>query len=219
MGMAEYKDITELKKQIADFKKAVYSANGSYLTGYVCALSAVEGMIAGLPSIDVTEVERKPIYGYEGLYEVDKFGRVFGVDRTTTVTDHGRCYVKPICGKQMKQSLHTKGYKTVTLTKDGKSKTVFVHRIVAEAFIWNPQDLPMVNHKDEDKTNNFVDNLEWCSASYNRTYGKGTEKQARKLRGRKHTEEHKQKISNSLKKHYAEKDDFCSYGERKDNET
>ena len=168
---------------------------------------------------DVVLVVRKPVRGYEEQYVVDQFGRVYGVDRTTTVLDNGRIYEKPIEGKQMKQSLHTKGYKTVCLTKDGKSKTHFVHRIVAEAFIDNPNNLPMVNHKDEDKTNNFVENLEWCSASYNRTYGKGTDKQARKLRGRKHTEEHKQKISDSLKKHYAEKDDFCSYGERKDNES
>jgi hypothetical protein len=167
---------------------------------------------------DVVPVVRKPVRGYEEQYVVDQFGRVYGVYRTTTVQDNGRIYEKPIAGKQMKQSMHPKGYKTVTLTKDGKTKTVYVHRIVAEAFIDNPNNLPMVNHKDEDKTNNFVENLEWCSASYNRTYGKGTEKQARKLRGRKHTEEHKQKISNSLKKHYAEKDDFCSYGERKDNE-
>jgi hypothetical protein len=60
MGMAEYKDITELKKQIADFKKAVHSPNGDYLTGYVCALSATEGIIAGLPDADVVEV----VHGY-----------------------------------------------------------------------------------------------------------------------------------------------------------
>ena len=58
MWMDEYKDITELKKQIADFKKAVHSPNGDYLTGYVCALSATEGIIAGLPDADVVEVVR-----------------------------------------------------------------------------------------------------------------------------------------------------------------
>jgi hypothetical protein len=130
---------------------------------------------------------------------------VFGVDRTTTVLDNGRIYKKPISGKQMKQSLHTKGYKTVTLTKDGKSKTTFVHRIVAEAFIENPYNLPMVNHKDEDKTNNFAENLEWCTASYNRTYGKAVEKHAKTLRGKKHTEAHKQKIAESVKRYYGER--------------
>ncbi len=169
----------------------------------------------GQPTVDAVEVVRKPVRGYEGHYVVDQFGRVFGVNRTTMVQDNGRIYEKPIAGKQMKQSVHTAGYKTVTLTKDGKSKTVFVHRIVAEAFIDNPDNLPMVNHRDEDKTNNFAENLEWCSASYNRTYGKAVEKHAKTLRGKKHTEEHKRKISESLKNHHAEKKDFCSYGERR----
>jgi hypothetical protein len=105
--------------------------------------------------------------------------------------------------------MHSKGYKTVSLTKDGKTKGMFVHRIVAEAFIPNEENLPMVNHKDEDKTNNFVENLEWCTASYNRTYGNAVEKHAKKLRGKKHTVEHKAKISMSMKKH------FCGYGERR----
>lgn len=161
--------------------------------------------IRNAPTVDAVPVVRKPVRGYEEQYMVDQFGRVYGVDRITTVLDNERVYEKPISGKQMKQSLHTKGYKTVTLTKDGKTKTVYVHRIVAEAFIENPNNLPMVNHKDEDKTNNFVENLEWCSASYNRTYGKGAEKQAKQLRGKKHTEEHKQKISNSLKRYYGER--------------
>lgn len=176
--------------------------------------------IAGQPAVDAVEVVRKPVRGYEGHYVVDQFGRVYGVDRISTVQDNGRIYDKPIAGKQMKQSLHTKGYKTVTLTKDGKSKTRFVHRLVAEAFIDNPDNLPMVNHKDEDKTNNFAENLEWCTASYNRTYGKAVEKHAKTLRGKKHTEEHKQKISESMCKHFSKmrEDDFCSCGERREGE-
>ena len=157
------------------------------------------------PTVDAVEVVRKPVRGYEGQYVVDQFGRVYGVDRTTTVLDNGRIYEKPISGKQMKQSLHTAGYKTVTLTKDGKSKTHFVHRLVAEAFIENPEGLPVVNHKDEDKTNNFAENLEWCSVSYNRTYGKAVERHAKTLRGKKHTEEHKQKIAESMKAYHGER--------------
>lgn len=148
--------------------------------------SAVPTMdILTAPTVDAVEVVRKPVRGYENSYVVDQFGRVYGIDRTITVLDGCRIYEKSIAGKQLKQSLHTKGYKTVTLTKDGKSKTCFVHRLVAEAFIENQDNLPMVNHKDEDKTNNFVENLEWCTALYNNTYGNKTERQANKIRGRK----------------------------------
>jgi hypothetical protein len=161
-------------------------------------------------SADVVEVVRKSVNGYEGYYEVDQFGRVYSVGRIIPVNDNGRNYSKQLQAKQMKQSVNTNGYKIVSLTKDGKTKNLYVHRLVAEAFVQNEDELPMVNHKDEDKTNNFAENLEWCNASYNRTYGKAVEKQAKKLRGKKHTEEHKAKISESLKKHY------CGYGERKE---
>lgn len=162
-------------------------------------------MIEDLPSAEVVEVVRKPIKGYEGYYEVDQFGRVYSVDRLIPVDDNGRQYNKVLRGKQMKQNMHSKGYKVVSLTKDGKTKTVFVHRIVAEAFIRNEDNLPMINHKDEDKTNNFVENLEWCTAKYNRSYGKAIEKHAKAIKGRKHTEEHNQKISEGVKRSYGER--------------
>lgn len=185
-------------------------------------------LMVDAPAIDAVEVVRKPISGYEGYYEVDQFGRVYSVDRVVTVEDNGRVYDKPLKGKQLKQSLHTKGYKTVALTKNGKTKTVFVHRIVAEAFIDNSDNLPFINHKDEDKTNNFVENLEWCTNEYNLKYGTARERQAKSLKGRKHTEKEKAKISASMKKYrdreraekgYCDngkhKTDFCSCGVRK----
>jgi hypothetical protein len=206
--MSRYIDAMDIAKQIADFKKSITSPNSDYMTGYICALSVTEGMIANAmiaSTADVVEVVRNPVKGYEGYYEVDQFGRVYSVDRLVLVDDNGRQYNKALGGKQMKQNVHSKGYKVVSLTKDGKTKTVFVHRIVAEAFISNPNNLPMVNHKDEDKTNNFAENLEWCTAKYNRSYGKAIEKQAKKIRGRKHTEEHKQKISEGVKRSYGER--------------
>ena len=179
-------------------------------------------LIADTPTVEnVEQVVRKPVKGYEGYYEVDQFGRVFGLERIIKVNDNGRNYEKPIAGKQLKQSMHTKGYKTVSLTKDGKTKTLFVHRLVAEAFIPNVDNLPMVNHKDEDKTNNFVENLEWCTNDYNINYGTARRRQAKKIRGIPHTDEHKKKISESMKA-YREKEKaengYCynGRGERKD---
>ena len=71
----------------------------------------------------------------------------------------------------MAQSKDKDGYLIVGLYRDGKCKTVRVHRIVAKAFIDNPHNLPEINHIDEDKTNNHVENLEWCTTAYNLTYG------------------------------------------------
>ena len=214
------------------------------------------GEVENIPAADVVKVVRKPIKGYEGYYEVDQFGRVFSVDRVISVDDNGRKYEKSLAGKQMKQSMHDKGYKTVSLTRDGKTKTVFVHRLVAEAFIKNPDSLPMVNHKDEDKTNNFVENLEWCTNDYNLSYGTARQRQARKIRGRE-SEKRVAVIQRSLSGEFINRhpsithaaksvnsrpqaisavcngkrsvhrgykwefdpDDFCSYGERKNDAT
>ena len=162
----------------------------------------IQQLIADTPTIDAVPVVRKPVPGYEGYYEVDNLGRVFSVDRIIRVNDNGRIYDKPVHGVLLKQTNHSQGYKTVALTKNGKTKQEYVHRIVASTFIPNPDNLPVVNHKDEDKTNNFVDNLEWCTVSYNNTYGEKTKKQAEKIRGIPHKDDHKEKISNSLKEYY-----------------
>jgi len=151
---------------------------------------------------DLVRVVRKPIKGYEGYYKVDQFGRVFSDDRVIHVFDNGREYDKFIPGKQMKQTMHSHGYKTVALTKDGNTKQMYVHRLVAQAFIDNPNNLPFINHKDEDKTNNFADNLEWCTNKYNVNYGKAKERRRKKIIGVPHTEEHKRKISESVKEYY-----------------
>lgn len=206
--MAEYIDREHVVSTIEEVWNRKYARCG--FQPLVDCYRMLMKRLKNAPAADVVEVVRKPVKGYEGYYEVDLFGRVYSIDRVISVNDNGRKYEKPLKAKQMKQSMHTKGYKTVALTKDGKTTTMFVHRIVAEAFIPNDDNLPMVNHKDEDKTNNFVENLEWCTASYNRTYGNSVEKHAKKLRGKRHTEEHKAKISVSMKNH------FCSYGERKE---
>lgn len=151
---------------------------------YIDALKDVELNVMALPTVDAVPVVRKPIKGYEGYYEVDCFGRVYSLDRTISVNDNGRMYDKPVIGRVMGQTVKSNGYKCVSLTKDGESKAFYVHRLVADAFIPNPDDLPMVNHKDEDKSNNFVENLEWCTNEYNINYGTGKERRAKKIRGR-----------------------------------
>lgn len=106
---------------------------------------------------------------YENMYQVSNIGRVRSVDRDVY------CEVSPnklqhIFGKVLKQGINQKGYPIVYLSKDGKQKTITVHRLVAKAFIENPLSLPQVNHKDGCKTNNYVGNLEWCDNSYNQKH-------------------------------------------------
>lgn len=97
-----------------------------------------------------------PVIGYEGLYEVSDKGNVRSLFRYK---------------KQLKPSKGNNGYLSVELFKGKQGKRVSIHRLVATAFISNPQNLPQVNHKDENKHNNCVENLEWCSAKYNMVYG------------------------------------------------
>ena len=79
-------------------------------------------------------------------------------------------------GVDLKPIKNRYGYMYVNLRKDGVTKQQYIHRLVAQAFIPNPNNLPEVNHKDEDKTNNNVKNLEWCDRKYNINYGTRTAK-------------------------------------------
>lgn len=97
----------------------------------------------------------KDIEGYEGLYQVSNEGRVKSVRRNVILTP----------------SSNGIGYLHVVLSIDGKQKTFYVHRLVAEAFIPNLDNLPEINHKDENKANNSTENLEWCHHKYNSNYG------------------------------------------------
>lgn len=121
----------------------------------------------------------KDVVGYEGLYQVSNLGRVKSLPR------------RIMCGwadfiskeKIISQANHRQGYKIVCFHRNGKQKTYKVHRLVAEAFIPNHKKYKCINHKDENKSNNVVSNLEWCNHSYNNNYGTRNEK-VRKVNGK-----------------------------------
>lgn len=110
----------------------------------------------------------KPIKNYENLYSISNLGRVRSKDRQRLGVGGS---IRNCKGKILKANPNQSGHLLVNLyDEEGKSKKALVHRLVAEAFISNPENLPCVNHIDENKLNNCVDNLEWCTITYNNTY-------------------------------------------------
>lgn len=105
----------------------------------------------------------KDIPQYEGMYQISNLGRIKSFRRSTKHYWQDEYILKP--------SIANNGYCQVTLYRDAVRKKFLVHRLVAEAFIPNPGNLPQVNHKDENPLNNAASNLEWCTAEYNNAYG------------------------------------------------
>ena len=101
----------------------------------------------------------KDIEGYPN-YQISTMGRVRSLGNNKTRKE-----------KILKSCKLNNGYLIVNLYKEGKVKKHTIHRLVAQTFLDNPNNLPEVNHKDEDKTNNRVENLEWCTQQYNTNYG------------------------------------------------
>lgn len=100
----------------------------------------------------------KDIEGYDGAYKINRYGVVISF----------RQYKQ---GKRITQSVNKCGYVTVSLYKEGKLKTYTKHRLLAKAFVSNPYNHPCVNHIDENKQNNHISNLEWCTHKYNTNHG------------------------------------------------
>ena len=163
----------------------------------------------------VMEIFRK-IDGYQ-YYEVSNLGRVRSLDHYVEGKDGVTKFFK---GRLLRSSLAGEGYPSVMLTQNGVQKRITIHRLVAKAFIPNPSNLPCVNHKNEVKTDNIVENLEWCDYEYNNNYGtkperlsksmigrpawnkgkKMSEEQKAKLRGRIFSEEHIKHLCESARK-------------------
>ena len=113
---------------------------------------------------ELAKEEWRDIPGYEGIYLVSNLGRIKSQPR------HGT----KVGIRKLRKHI---GYWGINLTKDGITKHYLVHRLVALAFISNPQNLPCINHKDESRDNNRVENLEWCTHKYNLTYGTARKRQ------------------------------------------
>lgn len=111
----------------------------------------------------------KPVKGYAGIYEISNLGRVKSISRIIERKDGNTRVTED---RIILPFLTKCGYHQIVLCKDGVRKKHYIHRLVANAFLPNLNNLPIINHKDENKLNNRVDNLEWCSAYYNTRYGK-----------------------------------------------
>lgn len=108
----------------------------------------------------------KDVKDYEGLYAITSCGRVWSYKRQAFLTP----------------TQNTNGYWKVQLSKNGKTKNFLVHRLVAEAYIPNPDNLPIVNHMNENINTNHINNLEWCTYKYNSNYGTHLQKIRKKVK-------------------------------------
>lgn len=111
----------------------------------------------------IPEGNFKPLPEYEDCYLISDTGLVWSIKKQ----------------KFLKPQITRDGYLTVNLCKNGTEKVRKIHRLVALTFIPNPDKLPQINHKDENKKNNCVDNLEWCTMKYNNNYGTHNERLAK----------------------------------------
>lgn len=120
----------------------------------------------------------KDVEGYEGLYKVSNRGEIYSLYKH----------------KMLRWKINNRKYRSVGLYKNGKIKYLLVHRLVAFHFVPNPDGLPQVNHKDENKDNNFADNLEWCTNHYNALYGTRVERTTTNRSYRQSRERMKRKV-------------------------
>lgn len=107
----------------------------------------------------------KAIKGYEGIYEVNELGQVRSIDR---MVEHKNRKIINYKGKELKPDINKGGYANVRLSKNGIIKNMKVHRLVAETFLSNPNNLPEVHHKNHDRRDNRVENLQWVTRTEQR---------------------------------------------------
>lgn len=123
----------------------------------------------------------KSIKGFNGKYWVSDEGEVRSIDRLVEQENRFGSYKRLIKGQKLQPKKQNRGYLMVGLSQEGKVKSCLVHQLVAQAFIPNPDNLPEINHISEDKTDNRVENLEFCDRKYNINYGTHTQRVTQKL--------------------------------------
>lgn len=187
------------------------SHKGNQCGGF--CIAAVEHPSPGSFSMEIW----KDIKGYEGLYVVSNTGKIKSIDRYIT-DKNGK--IKFTHGRIIKVRSQNSGYNVLRLCKNGKKPAFTVHRIVAETFIPNPENKPYTNHKDGNKQNNRVSNLEWVTPSENMRHAVDTglwkypgktkdgrrrlsESMTKRMKGVPKTEEHNLKNSIAQKKRWA----------------
>lgn len=137
--------------------------------------------------------EWRDIIGYENLYQCSNLGRIKSLG-------NGKSKNPKLSKERILNQSICKGYCLVGLCKEGKRKMYQVHRIVATTFLPNPENLPQVNHKDENPQNNMVSNLEFCDAKYNANYATRNEKLSIANKGKVLSQETKNKLSKAQSK-------------------
>lgn len=129
--------------------------------------------------IEEINEEWRDVVGYEGLYKISNKGRIKSLQRTAKSKNGS---IRTVSEKLRKINKNKSGYLMVILNKEGEKKGLKLHRLVAQSFLDNPENLPQVNHRNENKQDNRVENLEWCTQDYNNKYGTRTERTSKKVK-------------------------------------
>lgn len=171
--------------QSKTYDKSSVRTHSDVVAGYDVPFSALDLSLSFDTMETKTTIENlegeiwKDIKNYEGLYKISNYGRVKSLGRYTEYQNclsDDRIGIKSRVNEKILKGRLCYGYHYVRLTKNGKTKGFRVHRLVAQAFIPNPNNNPIINHKDENRLNNHVSNLEWCDCKYNLNYGNSRKK-------------------------------------------
>ena len=163
-------DADALMERVDESRRDNPHRDGKISVNHINEHSHFLDMIIEAPTIDAEPVRWRQIPGFEGLYEINNLAQI-------------RNAKGDVLKQQIRREKYT-CYKVVHLWKDGKYHNKGVHRLMAETFLPNPDGLPVVNHKDEDGTNNLLSNLEWCDRSYNASYGSAPKKISKAFKGK-----------------------------------